>query len=133
MARKKISGVSSIIGQNLKEIRGVFCLSQSDISMFLGVSFQQVQKYETGANRIPVEHLFTLQQILRVPYDRFFQGIEFEDDADADTYVQGRIEEIREKSDDLQTQKIICSLKTLSDQRVKTAFLSLFDLLCAEA
>lgn len=47
-------------------------LSQQDIAQILSVSYQQVQKYERGTNRLPIEHLCALQKFYNVSFDRFF-------------------------------------------------------------
>lgn len=60
------------IGRNIRDLRRAACLSQGQIAAHMGVSFQQVQKYERGANRLPLEHLHTLKNLLDVPYDAFF-------------------------------------------------------------
>lgn len=47
-------------------------LSQSELARAVGVAFQQLQKYETGANRISAGRLFALAQRLGVPVGYFF-------------------------------------------------------------
>jgi transcriptional regulator with XRE-family HTH domain len=64
-----------IIGRNLKGLRMAFGYSQKQIGRILGVSFQQVQKYESGVNRLPVEKLYRLQKLYGVPYSSFFGGL----------------------------------------------------------
>ncbi len=49
-------------------------LTQVKLGRALGVTFQQVQKYETGDNRLPVEKLYILRHLYGVPYERFFEG-----------------------------------------------------------
>lgn len=51
-------------------------LSQMKVGKILGVSFQQIQKYETGSNRLPVEKLYVLKHLYDAPYERFFEGFE---------------------------------------------------------
>ncbi len=65
-----------VIGQNLRKIRKESGLTQRDVSHLLGVSFQQIQKYERGENRLPVEKLFLLKNHLGVSFDIFFEGLE---------------------------------------------------------
>lgn len=64
------------IGLNLKNLRKNVGLTQGELGKILGVSFQQVQKYETGANRIPALQLYILQQTFHVPFDAFFEKVE---------------------------------------------------------
>ena len=50
-------------------------ISQSDLGEKLGVSFQQVQKYEKGVNRIGAGRLFDMARILGVPIDYFYESV----------------------------------------------------------
>jgi len=51
-------------------------MSQTDVAELLGMSFQQVQKYEAATNRIAASRLFELAQIFGVKPDYFFIGLE---------------------------------------------------------
>lgn len=64
------------IGLNLKKLRKTARLSQTELGNLLGVSFQQVQKYEKGTNRIPALQLYFLQQTFDVPFETFFISVE---------------------------------------------------------
>ena len=66
---------TEVIGQNLKALRTLYGYSQRQVAQVLDTSFQQVQKYEKGQNRIPAEKLYRLQSFFEVPYDRFFEGL----------------------------------------------------------
>jgi transcriptional regulator with XRE-family HTH domain len=50
-------------------------MSQSDLAKRCGLSFQQIQKYETAGNRIPAARLFDLSQALETPVSFFFSGL----------------------------------------------------------
>ncbi len=69
------------VGRKLKQIRTLRRLSQTDVARKLDLSFQQIQKYEIGSNRVAASRLFELAQILDVPPAYFFDGLyESEDD-----------------------------------------------------
>lgn len=51
-------------------------LSQTDVARRLDLSFQQIQKYEIGSNRIAASRLYELSEILGVPTSYFFEGLE---------------------------------------------------------
>ena len=55
------------LGRNLRVARSAAGKSQSEIAEYLDVTFQQVQKYENGTNRIPVDRLVSLAAYLEVP------------------------------------------------------------------
>lgn len=67
--------VDVYVGQKLKQIRTLRRLSQTDVALKLEISFQQIQKYETGSNRISASKLFELAQILGVSPAYFFEGL----------------------------------------------------------
>lgn len=51
--------------------------SQTNLADKLGLTFQQVQKYESGANRISASKLFAISRIMGVTADYFFEGLEY--------------------------------------------------------
>ena len=63
------------IGRNLRHLREKAGLAQKDIAAVLGVSFQQVQKYESGRNHLPMDKLLVLKAFYGVGYEVFFSGI----------------------------------------------------------
>ena len=64
------------VGQQLKRMRILRNLTQTDVAQGFKISFQQVQKYELGRNRISASRLFELSHILNVPPAFFFEGLE---------------------------------------------------------
>lgn len=79
------------VGRRLRLRRTTLGMSQEAIGDATGVSFQQIQKYERGINRIGSSRLFDFSKLLRVPIGYFFEG--FGDDIGelgmADTDVAG--------------------------------------------
>ncbi len=75
MPRKKERTLDAYIGARVR-MRGLMLnMSQEVLSGKLGVTFQQVQKYEKGLNRISASRLFELAQALRVPVGYFYDGL----------------------------------------------------------
>lgn len=64
------------IGRRVRERRTELGISQIALGERLGVSYQQIQKYETGANRISGSRLWELSLILKTPVGYFFEGLE---------------------------------------------------------
>lgn len=60
-------------GKQLKKRRKICCLSQTDLASLVGVTFQQIQKYENGTNRISVGMLNSICLVLNVPPAYFFE------------------------------------------------------------
>lgn len=69
------------VGSRISARRRLLQLSQKEMAEALGVTFQQVQKYEKGINRIGAGRLFNIAQLLGVDVDYFFA------DVNADTYA----------------------------------------------
>ena len=63
------------VGQRVKVRRSILGLSQEKLADALGITFQQVQKYERGTNRISASRLFDLMKILNVEPNYFFEQI----------------------------------------------------------
>ncbi len=63
------------IGRRLRARRRLLSLSQSDVALACGVTFQQVQKYESGAVTISASRLWSLANALDVPIMHFFEGL----------------------------------------------------------
>ena len=61
-----------IIGQNLRNFREFKGLTQQEMGAKAGISFQQIQKYEKGSNRISASRLLQFSKILNVQMDLFF-------------------------------------------------------------
>ncbi len=62
------------VGRRLREQRTLKGLSQERLARLIGVTYQQVQKYERGTNRIGSSRLEQLARILAVPVGYFFEG-----------------------------------------------------------
>lgn len=62
------------VGQSIRAHRLIAGMSQSDLAEQLGVSFQQAQKYEMGANRVGAGRLPRIAEIFNVPISALFKG-----------------------------------------------------------
>ena len=73
--RGRANDVDIHVGQRIRLRRTIMGLSQEKLAAALGLTFQQVQKYERGANRVGASRLFDLARILEVPVGFFFEGL----------------------------------------------------------
>ena len=64
------------VGGRLKQIRGLRGLSQTNLADSVGLTFQQIQKYENGANRISASRLWEFAEHLNVPISFFYDGLD---------------------------------------------------------
>ena len=69
------------LGKRLRQRRRLLGHTQQQIAEAVGVRFQQIQKYECGANRISAARLWLLAKALEAPVGSFFEGIGDELDA----------------------------------------------------
>ena len=67
------SEVDVHVGQRLRVRRALLGLSQEKLADALGLTFQQIQKYERGTNRVSAGRLYDLSKILDVPISYFFE------------------------------------------------------------
>ena len=72
--KKRKEKANQQIGRNLRALRQSRNLTQEQIGDVLGMTFQQVQKYETGKNRISGGSLVELSNFFKVPIYFFFSG-----------------------------------------------------------
>jgi len=64
------------VGMKLKDRRILVGLNQKELGNMAGITFQQIQKYEKGINRVSASRLYEIAKILLVPIEYFFEGYE---------------------------------------------------------
>jgi len=74
IAKKAPNPTDKHVGARVRMRRMMLGMSQEKLGDALGLTFQQVQKYEKGANRIGASRLQQISQILQVPVSFFFEG-----------------------------------------------------------
>ena len=72
---KKATQIDAHVGRQIRLRRLLVGMTQDRLAELLGLTFQQVQKYEKGINRIGAGRLFELAEILGVPVTFFYDGI----------------------------------------------------------
>ena len=79
MQQKRAQKIDKIIGRNIRIHRLAKKMSQTELGDQLGVSFQQVQKYENGANRVGSGRLYQIAAVLGLHVSTLFKGGENRD------------------------------------------------------
>lgn len=79
---KSPEAVDKFVGARVRALRLLRGRSQQWLARACGVTFQQIQKYETGTNRIGASRLFQIAQFLEVEPGYFFQGLQADMRAD---------------------------------------------------
>jgi transcriptional regulator with XRE-family HTH domain len=68
------------VGKRLRRRRRLLGLTQQQLAESVGIRFQQIQKYECGANRVSASRLFELAESLDVPVQYFYEGLSRRDE-----------------------------------------------------
>src|ERR1700704_2720329 len=84
-----------LVGANIRLHRNAARVSQTDLAAQLGVTFQQVQKYEKGTNRLSAGKLLTLANLLKVPIKAFFDGAKLSASGNMPVQLLGRRDALR--------------------------------------
>jgi transcriptional regulator with XRE-family HTH domain len=64
------------VGKRVRHRRWLIGMTQQQLAEQVGIKFQQIQKYETGANRVSASRLWDIAEALEVPVSFFFEGLE---------------------------------------------------------
>ena len=71
------------VGKRVRHRRWLIGMTQQQLAEKVGIKFQQIQKYETGANRISASRLWDIADSMDVPVSFFFEGLEEADNSSA--------------------------------------------------
>ncbi|MBL4787759.1 MAG: helix-turn-helix transcriptional regulator [Kordiimonadaceae bacterium] len=113
------------VGHRVRVRRKMLGFSQTQLGNDLGITFQQVQKYERGANRIGSSRLFHISNSLNVPVEYFFEGAETK----LPGYEEQFEEMVNEASDSAESQDLLKMYYKIKNPRIREQVLSLATLL----
>lgn len=114
--------VDEYVGEQIRRRRTVLGLTQEQLAGALKISYQQVQKYETGANRVSAGRLFEIAQHLDVAIGYFFDGV------DPDVSSRSLPHGGRSRT----TIELVRNFSEISDPNIRNAVSSLVKSLCNE-
>jgi len=114
--------LDSQIGQNIKKNRLKNGVTTKALATLLDVSFQQIQKYEKGQNRIPSSSLFIISKFLGVPV-----GIFFEDLNEQPNEMKENLEDFKhiKNVSDHEITNLVNNYTKIQDQEIRKKILSL--------
>src|ERR1700751_4024485 len=72
--------IDRYVGARIRESRIMLGLTQQQLAALIGVTYQQAHKYERGINRVSAGRLVEVAQVLSVPVNYFFDGLDEEND-----------------------------------------------------
>jgi transcriptional regulator with XRE-family HTH domain len=102
------------VGLKLREARTLKNLTQTGLGDLVRLTFQQIQKYENGSNRIGASRLWHLSEILELPISYFFEGLESGKRINSEDPEMA--ETIRRKS-----LELVRNFYSIEDERVREA------------
>jgi transcriptional regulator with XRE-family HTH domain len=113
---KLTTDADRMIGSRIAALRAAQGLSQTVLGQALGVSFQQVQKYEKGRNRVGAGRLQAIADVLKVPVETFFAGQvgSDEDQAEPSTFLS-----------DPKVMELVMAFTSISDATTRDSVLSI--------
>lgn len=120
------------VGNRVRVRRLTIGISQQDLARRLGLTFQQIQKYEKGANRIGASRLYELAALLGVDVNFFFDGLE--DDDGHQEQQDNVIDAFRAASPRFGTREFVDlnrSFQKIRDDRLRQTLLGLIELIAA--
>lgn len=107
------------VGERIRRRRVMLGLTQEQLGESLGISYQQIQKYETGANRVSAGRLFKISQILELNVSALFDGLGEKIDEDIGSASRHVIELVRSFSkikDDKIRASVMSLVRSLADK-----------------
>lgn len=123
-SNKKPEATDIHIGRRVQERRKQLGLSQERLGEQLGITFQQVQKYEKGTNRIGAGRLFSISEILDAPIGFFFRGLE-NGPVPSGGLSEGDGQPALSPPDGSEVESLVADFERINDPIVRATFLEL--------
>ena len=125
MSTKQPHPTDKHVGNRVRMRRLLLGMNQETLANALGLTFQQVQKYEGGANRVSASRLSQIAEILSVTIDYFFSELAAGDTAGAAPHMA------REQMQRPEAIDLIRAYYAIADQRVRHQFLDMIKAVAA--
>jgi transcriptional regulator with XRE-family HTH domain len=120
MSQKSTSHVDKIIGSRIRARRLMAGMTQERLAEALNITFQQVQKYEKGANRVTVSRMIEIAKALDVEVTSFLDGA---------AIPGGKAEALLS---DKETVQLVCAFNAIKSARARQAVLDIARALAGE-
>ncbi len=114
------------VGARIRTRRLLLGMNQQALAKTIGLTFQQVQRYESGFNRISASRLSAIAEFLGVPVDYFFAGLE--SPGEQMSAWERRFRELKERSETIDLVRLYYAI---ANPDVRAAFLSLVKTIAA--
>jgi transcriptional regulator with XRE-family HTH domain len=128
--RGHATDIDAHVGERLRKMREERGLSQEALGQKVDVSFQQIQKYERGANRVGASRLFEFSQVLQVPVEEFFNGLP--SDAENDGEARAAVHQLASFAKSREGGELMQAFASIKDQRARRQILQLIKTLAPD-
>jgi transcriptional regulator with XRE-family HTH domain len=122
MQMKKPKSVDIVVGKRVRLRRVAIKMSQEELAKALGITFQQVQKYENGTNRISCSRLYDIARALKTPIGYFFADLSSKKSSEPD-HIFDQIPTARIKD----SAQLIKAFLRISDKSVRRKAIELME------
>ncbi|MEP3246025.1 MAG: helix-turn-helix transcriptional regulator [Sneathiella sp.] len=123
----KPNQIDIYVGKRLRMRRTLRGMSQAELGQALGLTFQQIQKYEQGSNRIGSSRLYDLAQILETPITYFFDDII--NTGSEGGGAEGVLDLRKDPTAKRETLELVRSFARINDPSIRHSLLNLIDTL----
>ena len=106
------------VGKRIRQRRWLVGMTQQELGEKVGIKFQQIQKYETGANRVSASRLWDISQALEVPVTYFFDGLSQKPRTKSGTSIEIPME----LANDRETMELVRSYYAIPQNQRKRLF-----------
>lgn len=117
------------VGQRVRERRTMLGMSQTALGEHLGITFQQIQKYENGTNRVSSSRLFDLCRVLKVPMTYFFENMSRDTESQSPGALRGKAPAIVDREADpltkRETLELVRAYFGIEDSHIRQLFRNL--------
>jgi transcriptional regulator with XRE-family HTH domain len=111
------------VGKKMQLRRTLLGMSQDKLGRLIGLTFQQIQKYESGANRVSSSRLFDIARVLDVGIPYFFEGMSGEVEKQSPGHLQGSVPSVADEEKDpmarRETLELVRAYYQIKSQRVR--------------
>jgi transcriptional regulator with XRE-family HTH domain len=128
--RGQATDIDAHVGDRLRALREQRGMSQEALGQRVDVSFQQIQKYERGANRVGASRLFEFAQVFGVPVETFFSGLPSV--AKDDTEARAAVSQLSQFARSKEGSELMMAFAGIKDQRARRQVLQLIRTLAAD-
>lgn len=125
-SRKTPNPIDVHVGSRLRLRRTILGFSQEKLGDAVGITFQQIQKYEKGLNRIGASRLQQLSETLKMPVSYFFEDLPSKNDSKQSSFAEGNtpeyIMDLFTSPDSIQLQRAFVKI---TDKKVRKRIIDL--------